>query len=194
MCIFQDWYRQVEYCRVPLSKQGIPQKYWNWSEIARKPVTLGKTSLSVEPHWHILEAVHCNGWKNCWWLKQLLSKMDVLSLMSIFWLYPGIPMSFERSSARVNFFLSACFCWDFRFSLREMDQNFKFGKKTIGFCDSYLEFSFCHFKVVRLHAKLHDAAGAVGAYSGKGPGYCCMIGRGPNSCLLGHVTRLLFYL
>ena len=32
------------------------------------------------------------------------------------------------------------------------------------------------------------------AHSGKGPGYCYMIGRGPNSRLLGHVTGLLFCL
>ena len=47
-----------------------------------------------------------------------------------------------------------------------------------------------HF-VFRLHAILHDAAGAVRVHSGKGPDYCYMIGRGPNSCLLGHVTGLL---
>ena len=33
-------------------------------------------------------------------------------------------------------------------------------------------FWFCHFKVFRLHAILHDAAGAVRVHSGKGPGYC----------------------
>ena len=32
------------------------------------------------------------------------------------------------------------------------------------------------------------------AHSGKGLGYCYMIGRGPNSCLLGHVTGLLLCL
>ena len=32
------------------------------------------------------------------------------------------------------------------------------------------------------------------AHSGKGPGYCYMIGRGPNSCLLGLVTVLIFCL
>ena len=41
---------------------------------------------------------------------------------------------------------------------------------------------------------LHDAAGAVRAHSGKGPGYCYMIGRGPNTSLLGEVTVLLFFL
>ena len=57
-----------------------------------------------------------------------------------------------------------------------------------------MEFLFRHFKVFRLHAILHDAAGAVRAHSGKGHGYCYIIGRGPNSCLLGHVTGLLFCL
>ena len=74
-----------------------------------------------------------------------------------------------------------------------MDQNFKFGG-TIGYGDSYLEFLFRHFKVLRLHAILHDAAGAVRAHSCRGPGYCYMIGRGPDSCLFGHVTGLLFCL
>ena len=70
-----------------------------------------------------------------------------------------------------------------------MDQKVKFG-----YGDSCLEFLFRHFKVFRLHATLHDAAGAVRAHSGKGPGYCYMIGRGPNSCMLGHVTGLLLCL
>ena len=102
-------------------------------------------------------------------------------------------MSFEDNSVRKNLFLSECFCWDSRLSLREMDQKIKFGG-TIGYGDWYLEFLFHHFKVFRLHAILHDAAGAVRAYSDKRPGYCYMIGRGPNSCLLGHVTGLLFCL
>ena len=84
-------------------------------------------------------------------------------------------MSFEDNSVRKNLFLSACFCWDSRLSLREMDQNFKFGG-TIGYGDSYLEFLFRHFKVFRLHAKLHDASGAARAHSGDGLGYCYMIG------------------
>ena len=57
-----------------------------------------------------------------------------------------------------------------------------------------MELLFRHFKVFRLHAILSDAARAVRAHSGRGPGYCYMIGRGPNSCLLGHVTGLLFCL
>ena len=114
--------------------------------------------------------------------------MDVL-----FRLYPGTKVSLENNSVRKNLFLSACFCWDSRLSLREMDQKFKFGG-TIGYGNSYLELLFRYCKVFRLHAILHDAAGAVRAQSGKGPGFCYMIVRGPSSCWLCHVTGLLFSL
>ena len=119
--------------------------------------------------------------------------MNVIFLISVFRFYPGLKMSFEHNSVRKNLFLSACFFWDSRLSLHEMDQKFKFGG-LIGYGNSYLDSLFRYSKVFRLHAKLHDAAGSVRAQSGKGPGYCYMIGRRPNSCLLGHVTELLFCL
>ena len=106
---------------------------------------------------------------------------------------PGLKMSFEHNSVRKNLFLSACLCWDSRLSLREADQKIKFGG-TIRYRNSYLEFLFRHFKVFRLHAILHDTAGALRAHRGNGPGYCYMIGRGANSSLLGHVTGLIFCL
>ena len=56
-----------------------------------------------------------------------------------------------------------------------MDQKLEIGG-TIGYGDSYLEFLFRLFKVFRLHAILLEAAGAVRAHSGKGPGYYYMIG------------------
>ena len=119
--------------------------------------------------------------------------MDVLLLMSIFRLYPGLKRTFEHNSVHKNLFLSACSCWDSRPFLREMDQKFKFGG-TIGYGESYLDSVFRYSIVFRLHAILHDAARAVRLQTRKGPGYCYMIGRGPNCCLLGHVTGLLFCL
>ena len=119
--------------------------------------------------------------------------MDVLFLISVFWLYPGLKMSLEHNSVRKNLFLSASFCWDSGFSLREMDQKINFGG-LIAYENSYLDSVFRYSKVFRLHAILHDAAGAVPAHSGRGPGYCYMIGRGLNSCLLGHVIGLIFCL
>ena len=119
--------------------------------------------------------------------------MDVFFLISVFRLYPGLKTSSEHYSVRKNLFLSACFCWGSRHFLREMDQNFK-NVGLVGYGNSYLDSVFHYPKVLRLHAILHDTAGAVRSHSGKGPGYCYMIGRGPNSCLLGHVTGLLFCL
>ena len=74
-----------------------------------------------------------------------------------------------------------------------MDQKIPFGGLIV-YGYPYLDFVFRYSKVFRLPAKLHDAVGAVRSHSGKGTGYCYMIGRGPNSCLLGHVTGLLFCL
>ena len=119
--------------------------------------------------------------------------MDVLFLISVFRLYPGLKMTFEHNSVHKNLFLSACFWWDSRVSLREMDQKYKFGE-LIGYGISYLDSTFRYSKAFRLHAILHDAAGAVRAHSGKGPGYCYMIGPGPNSFFIGHVNGLLFCL
>ena len=119
--------------------------------------------------------------------------MDVRFLMSVFRRHRGFKMSFENNSVRKNLILSVCFCWDSILSLREMDQNFKIGG-TIGYVNTYLESFFRLFNTFKLHAILDDAAAAVRAHSGKGAGYCYKIGRGPNSCLLGHVTGLLFCL
>ena len=119
--------------------------------------------------------------------------MDFLFLISVSRLYPGLKMTFKLNSVRKNLFLSACFCWDSALSLHEMDQKFKFGGLIV-YGNSCLDSVFRYSKVFRLHAILHDAAGAVRSHSGKGPGYCYMIGRGPNSCLLGYVTGLLFCL
>ena len=70
------------------------------------------------------------------------------------------------------------FLLGFQISLRERVQKIKFGG-IIGYGNSYLDSVFRCSKKSRLHAILHDAAGAVRAHSGKGPGYCYMIGRGP---------------
>ena len=55
--------------------------------------------------------------------------------MSIFRLYPGLKLSYKHNSVRKNLFQSACFCWDSRLLLREMDQKYKIGG-TIGYGNS----------------------------------------------------------
>ena len=85
-------------------------------------------------------------------------------LLSVFRSYPGLKLSFEHNSVRKILFLSACFCWDSGKSLRELDQKNKFGG-LIGYGNSYLDSVFRYSKVFRLHAILHDAAGAVRAHT-----------------------------
>ena len=45
-------------------KKNVPQKEWNLLQIERIPDVLSKTSLSIELHLHISQAVHCIGWSN----------------------------------------------------------------------------------------------------------------------------------
>ena len=86
--------------------------------------------------------------------------MDVLILASVFRLYPRLESLIVENFVRKNQFSSARFCWDSRLFSRGMDQRSIFGG-TIADGDSYLELQFRHFKLFRLHAVLHDAAGAV---------------------------------
>ena len=124
--------------------------------------------------------------------KQTPSRKAFLFLMSIFQLWPGSKMSIKQHSFRKNLFVGACFCWDSRFFRREIDQNLIWWNHWLW--ELVLGTLFRHFKVFRLHAMLHDAAGAVRAHSGKEPDYCYKIGQPPNSYFLGHVTGLLFCL
>ena len=102
-------------------------------------------------------------------------------------------MSFQHNSARKNLCSSTCVCWDARFSVRELFQKFKICE-SFGYGDSFLKFSSRLFKVIRLHSIVHATARTVPSRSGKGPGNCYTTGRGPNSCMLGHVTGLLICL
>ena len=94
--------------------------------------------------------------------------MDVAFRMSIFGWYPGLKLSNEHKNAPNKLFVSACFCWDAKLSLSEMEQKCKFCG-IIGYWDSYLQFIFCHSEVFRLHVILHDAAGKVRSDTGTGP-------------------------
>ena len=78
-----------------------------------------------------------------------------------------------------------------RFFLREMDQRFETGG-TIDYEDSYLEFMFCHGKVLRLYAIIQHATGSDRSKFSEICGYCYMIGQELSSCLLSHMSGLLF--
>ena len=120
--------------------------------------------------------------------------MDFLLLVTIFRYYLSPKIPFKHNRAHKNLFLSACYIWNDNVSPREKDERkFPFGG-LIGYGSSYLDSMLCYSEVFRLHAILHDAAGAARSHTGKGPGYCYLIGPGPNSCLLGNVTGLILRL
>ena len=134
-----------------------------------------------------------------YWLKQLFI-IKVYFIKNVFYLSSEQFYTLAQSINRVfsqlyskNLFLSASYYWDGKFSSRGVDQKILHGRK-IGHGDSYLDSVFRYAKIFRLNAILHDAAGAVRLQTGKGPGYCYMIGRGSKCCLLGHVTGPLFCL
>ena len=76
--------------------------------------------------------------------------------MSNFCLHLGLKLSFEHNRVCKTLLLKACFCWDSKLALLDMDQKLNSGG-TIGYGDLYFENFFCHSKVVRLHTILHDA-------------------------------------
>ena len=119
--------------------------------------------------------------------------MDFIFLGNNFRIYLKVKSKFFHNFTRKNLFLSACYYSDGTISLREMGQKFLHGGK-IGYGNSYLNSVFRYSKIFTLHAILNDAAGKVRLQTGRGPGYWNMIGWGPNCCLLGHVTGLLFCL
>ena len=119
--------------------------------------------------------------------------MDVIFLVNIFRLNLIVKSKFYHICTRKNLFLSPCYCWDRTVSLRKTDQKFLHGGK-IDYGHSYLDSVFRYSKVFRLHAIIHDAAGAVRLQTAKGPDFCYLVARGPKCCLLGHVNGQLFCL
>ena len=93
--------------------------------------------------------------------------MDVILLVSFYRYYLGLKLHFRHNGARKKSFLSSCYIGNEKVSLLEVDQKFPFGGINV-YRISYLDSILCYSKVFRLHAKLHDAAGAVRSHNGKG--------------------------
>ena len=108
---------------------------------------------------------------------QILSQIDVLLILNIFGYYLALKLPFRHNSARKNLFLKACYIRNDKISLREMDQNLPFGGLNV-YENFYLDSILCYSKDFRLHAILHDAAGAVRSHTGIGSDYCYLIEQG----------------
>ena len=117
--------------------------------------------------------------------------MEVVTLLNIFYCYSSIFPMFPNNEKRKDCLLAACKIWDQNIHLEKIDQNFPHGG-LIGYGNSILDFFLARSKVFRLHAILHDSAGAVKATTNHEPCYCYLLPQIPSSCLLGHITGLFF--
>ena len=95
-----------------------------------------------------------------------------------------------------NYFLATCKYLNPRADLDYVVKTIPFGG-IIGIDNSKLDYFFRYFKLIRLHAILHDASGFVKSNYNIGPGYCYALSFMPisiNNCFLGHVSGLLYCL
>ena len=129
--------------------------------------------------------MHCCWWNNCSLLETNFIKTGCF--LSSGW-FPGLGLSFEHIFVRENLSPCANRCWSNNL-LTWVGRHFPFGA-IIGFQDPFLDLVLSYSKVIRLHAIVHDAAGALLSHPGKMPGCCYTCGRGPTPCLLGYVTLL----
>lgn len=96
------------------------------------------------------------------------------------------------NKTRTNYFIAACKLLDHGVIISNVESDRPFGG-LIGVDNSYLDRIFGRFKIFRLHAILHDAAGYMKEVNDIGPGYCYAIRKCPiNSCILGHITGLSY--
>ena len=79
------------------------------------------------------------------------------------------------------------------YDIRQVSKDVPYGA-LIGIGNSKLDKVFKHLKVLRLHAAYHDAFGYCKSQYNKGPGYSYIIPIPLNSCFIGHVTGLLFWI
>ena len=115
--------------------------------------------------------------------------MDLKSLCQHFQLITRI---YPENTARKNYFIAACKTLDNSIILDIANTTRPYGG-TIGIGNSRLDVILKHFKIFRLHAILHDAAGYMRDCHEVGPGYCYVWNNFPiNSCLLGHITGLSY--
>jgi hypothetical protein len=76
---------------------------------------------------------------------------------------------------------------------KTINQEVPYGSR-IGMGNSYLDVVLSKVKIFRLHAAFHDALGHCKMKYDKGPGYSYIFHLPINSCFLGHVTGLLYWL
>lgn len=108
--------------------------------------------------------------------------------------YLSLRKVYPRRTRRKVYFLAACLIFlDMMEHIDDCDMEARYGG-LIGIGNSRLDKYLSRYKIFRLHAVLHDAAGHVKRVYNTGPGYSYIIPFPFNWCFVGHVFGLLFCL
>ena len=109
--------------------------------------------------------------------------------------YLTVAQKFPQNSIRLNYFLSAC---EFFNDQENFDHDIALKLRPygglIGIDNSSLDHQLKSFKVLRLHAVLHDAGVFIYERYKQGPGYSYMLPWKSSNCFSGHLSGILFCL
>lgn len=105
--------------------------------------------------------------------------------------YAFLQRYFAENTNRKNYFLAACAHIYPKVDLEIVNDVTPYGG-IIGVNNSSLDCYLKHFKIFRLHAILHDAAGYMKTVYNKGPGYSYVLPMRWNCCFIGHLSGLPF--
>ena len=123
----------------------------------------------------------------------MTTTIATVDLKTINEIYELIKTEYPEHSERFLYFLATCLQLD-------PDVNLEIALKLrpyggiIGFDNSSLDTYLKSFKVLRLHAILHDASGIIAKYSQKGPVYSYVLPCPIKNAYVGHLTGLFFCL
>ena len=122
-----------------------------------------------------------------------MATIATVDLKSIHETYKEIEKEYSQNGERFFYFLATCLHLDPEIDLDRALQLRPYGG-LIGIDNSALDKYFKSFKILRLHAILHDASGFVYEYSEKGPGYSYVLPCSVTNVYLVHVTGIAFCL
>ena len=122
-----------------------------------------------------------------------MATIATVDLKSIHETYKKIEKEYSQYGERFLYFLATCLHLDPEIDLVIALKLRPYGG-LIGIDNSALDKYFKSFKILRLHAILHDASGFVYEYSEKGPGYSYVLPCSVTNEYLGHVTGIAFCL
>ena len=121
----------------------------------------------------------------------MTTTIATVDLKTIHEIYNLIKTDYPEHNERFLYFLATCLHLDPDVNL-EIALKLRPDGGIIGIDNSSLDTYLKSFKVLRLHAILHDASGFIAEYSQKGPGYSYVLPCPITNAYVGHLTGLFF--